>query len=291
MKKYTFLHLLILLMAVSSGFCQKFDPGKQVYLLVRGDDIGSSHAANLGCIESYENGIMRSVELMPSCPWFPEAVKMLKDKPGLDVGIHLALTSEWDNIKWGPITDAPSISDEDGYFYPMVWKRNDFSPNTSLQEADWDIDEIESEFRAQIELALKYVPRASHAGVHMGAAGLNEEIGVLVARLLKEYDLDIDMKSFGFKRFNGWGDARTLEERIDNFTAEIDQLDPGFYLFIDHPAVDSPEMQSIWHPGYENVATDRDWVTRVFTSEKVKKSIKKNGVNLISYRDLKESNR
>lgn len=278
---------LTLLLAVISCFSQKFNPEKEVYLLVRGDDIGSSHAANLGCIESYQNGIMQSVELMVPCPWFPEAVKMLKENPGLDVGIHLVMTSEWDNIKWGPLTDAPSISDEDGYFYPMVRKRADFPPNSSVQEADWDIEEIEREIRAQIELGLKYVPWATHAGFHMGASRLDEKIGAVVTRLIKDYNLDIDMEPYNFKRFAGWGDASTLAERIDNFSAGLEQLEPGFYLFIEHPGVDSPEMQAIWHTGYENVAVDRDWVTKVFTSEKVKKVIKKKGINLISYGDLK----
>ncbi len=286
MKRNILLAFFILLTTLT-GITQKFNPEKEVYLLVRGDDIGSSHAANVGCIESYQNGIMQSVELMPMCAWFPEAVKMLKENPGLDVGVHLALTSEWDNIKWGPLTKAPSISDEDGYFYPMVRKRKDAPPNTSLQEADWDIDEIEKELRTQIELALKYVPWASHAGVHMGAAGLDEEMGAVVSRLKKEYALDIDMEPYHFKRFDGWGDAGTLTERITNFAEALEQLEPGFYLFIDHPAIDSPEMRSIWHKGYEDVAIDRDWVTRVFTSDKVKQVIKKKGINLISYKDLK----
>lgn len=285
--KRNILSALFILMITVTGFTQKFTPDQEIYLLVRGDDIGSSHAANLGCMESYLNGIMRSVELMPMCPWFAEAVRMLKDSPGLDVGIHLALTSEWDNIKWGPLTDAPSISDEDGYFYPMVWKREDFPTNTSLQEADWKIEEIERELRAQIELALKYVPRASHASIHMGAAGLDKEIGAVVARLIKEYDLDIDMEPYDFKHFGGWGDAATLEERINNFAAMLEQLEPGFYRFIEHPAIDSPEMRSIGHKGYEDVAVDREWVTRVFTSEKVKQVINKKGINLISYKDLK----
>ena len=278
----------ILLVTVPVGFSQKFDTENEVYLLVRGDDIGSSHAANVGCIESFRNGIMRSVELMPPCPWFPEAVKMLRENPDLDVGIHLTLTSEWEHIKWGPLADAPSISDEDGYFFPMVWKREDFPPNTSLQETDWDISEIEQELRAQIELTLKHVPWASHAGIHMGAAGLDEKIGALVDRLLKEYDLEINRQAYDIRRFRGWGDARTLGERIDNFIAELEQLAPGMYLFVDHPAIDSPEMRSIWHTGYENVAVDRDWVTRVFTSEKVRKTIERRGIHLISYRDLKE---
>jgi predicted glycoside hydrolase/deacetylase ChbG (UPF0249 family) len=139
------LSVVILLFVTTCGlFSQKINSGEEVYLIVRGDDIGFSHAANVGCIESYKNGIMRTVELMPACPWFPEAVKMLKEVPGLDVGIHLALTSEWSNMKWRPLTNAPSITNEDGYFYPMVWKNESFPPNSSIEEADWKIEEIEN---------------------------------------------------------------------------------------------------------------------------------------------------
>jgi len=66
----------------------------EIQLLVRADDIGSFHAANVGFIESYQNGIARSVELMPTCTWFPGAVEMLNENPGYDVGIHLLITSE-----------------------------------------------------------------------------------------------------------------------------------------------------------------------------------------------------
>ena len=57
---------------------------------------------------------MTSVEVIVPSPWFPEAVEMLKEHPDLDVGIHLALTSEWDNVKWRPVSDAQSIRDENG---------------------------------------------------------------------------------------------------------------------------------------------------------------------------------
>lgn len=94
----------------------------EIRLLVRGDDIGSSQAANQACINSYRNGIMRSVELMVPCPWFLDAARLLKENPGLDVGIHLVLNSEWAAMKWRPLTCAPSLVDSNGYFYPMVWQ-------------------------------------------------------------------------------------------------------------------------------------------------------------------------
>jgi predicted glycoside hydrolase/deacetylase ChbG (UPF0249 family) len=268
------------------SFAQEKATDQNIYLLIRGDDIGSSHAANIGCIESYKNGIMRSVELMVPCPWYLEAVDMLNENPGLDVGIHLTLTSEWSNIKWGPLTDVPSLVDKNGYFFPMVWQRDDFPPNTSIQKSDWKIEEIEKELRAQIEMALRDVPHISHMGGHMGFSGLDHEIRELVGNLEKEYGLDTGISWSDFKRFPGWGDAKTLKERIDNFTETLLNLEPGTYIFVDHPAVDTPEMRAIFHTGYENVAQDRDWVTEVFTSKKVKKAIDKKGIILVSYKDL-----
>jgi len=66
-------------------------------------------------------------------------------------------------------------------------------------------------------------------------------------------------------------------------------LKPGTYLFVEHPGLNTAEMGAIGHTGYENVAEDRDAVTEVFVSEKVKKAIKRLGIKLISYADLKKA--
>jgi hypothetical protein len=277
--------LFAFLLIFSSGFSQSDNNG--IFLIIRGDDMGSSHAANLACIESYQNGVMRTVELMPVTPWFPEAVRMLNENPALDVGIHLALTSEWTNMKWRPLTDVPSLVDDDGYFYPMVWQQSHFPPNTSIQKSDWKLDEIEKELRAQIELAIKHVPHISHMGGHMGFAGLDPTIGALMEQLAKEYNLNVNMSSKDVQRMRAWNSDIPYEKRIDVFCDSLKSLEPGYYLFVDHPSFDVKEMQAISHPGYENVAIDREWVTRVFTSEKVRRTIEEEGIRLISYRDLR----
>ena len=89
-------------------------------LVIRIDDMGALHSVNTASIDTYKNGIATSVEVLAVGPWFPEAVKMLKENPGLDVGIHLAITSEWENVKWRPLTHCPSLVDENGYFFPMM---------------------------------------------------------------------------------------------------------------------------------------------------------------------------
>jgi predicted glycoside hydrolase/deacetylase ChbG (UPF0249 family) len=256
-------------------------------LIVRGDDIGSTHAANLGCIRSYQKGIMTTVEIMVPCPWFPEAAKMLNENPGLDVGIHVTVTSEWENFKWGPLTHAPSLTDENGYFFPMIWPNDEFPPDYALKEQDWKIEEIEQEMRAQIEMALKHIPHISHLSCHMGCSSWDDQVGEVFARLATEYNLDINLQEAGVERFPVEGKGETLEERIDLFVEGLYKLEKGkTYLYVEHPALGTPEMEAIGHNGYYGVASDRDLVTKVFTSKKIQDVIDELNIKLISYKDL-----
>jgi predicted glycoside hydrolase/deacetylase ChbG (UPF0249 family) len=62
--------------------------------------IWATHIRNEALIKCYKEGIETSISIVPS-PWFPEAVKLLKENPGVDVGIHLAITSEWKILSGG----------------------------------------------------------------------------------------------------------------------------------------------------------------------------------------------
>jgi len=127
---------------------------KAIRLIVRGDDMGYTHSGNEALIKCFKEGIESSIEVIVPSPWFPEAVKMLQQNPGVDVGIHLALTSEWDNIKWRPLSNGASIIDSNGYFYPMVYPNKNY-PGQSLLENKIQLEDIEKEFRSQIEMAMK----------------------------------------------------------------------------------------------------------------------------------------
>ncbi len=280
---------LIVFFASLSLFNHSCAQNKEIRLIIRGDDIGFSHAANDACIKSYKDGFMTTVELMVPCPWFPEAVKMLNENPGLDVGVHLVLTSEWENLKWGPVSCSPSLTDENGYFYPRIWKNEDFPSNTALRQADWKIEEIEKEFRAQIELALKKVPHISHLTCHMGCSNWDEKVAVVFSKLAKEYKLDIDLSKYDVQRAKGFEKGEKLSDWEDNFISMLNTLEPGnTYLFVEHPGLDVPEMEAVGHKGYYGVATDRENVTGLFTSQRVKDEIKKLGIKLISYKELAE---
>ncbi len=255
-------------------------------LIIRGDDMGYTHSGNEALIKCYKEGIEKSIEIIVPSPWFPEAVILLNENPGIDVGIHLALTSEWDNIKWRPLTDCKSIRDSNGYFFPMVWLNKNY-PGQSIKEAAWKISDIEKEFRAQIEMALKKIPSISHISSHMGCTNLADDVNVLTKKLAKEYNIDIDLEELNVP--NVWynGPSKTAAEKEQSFIKMLDKLEPGkTYMFLDHPGFDNEELKAVHHIGYENVADDRQGVTDLFTSEKVKTAIAEKKIQVISYKDV-----
>ena len=62
-------------------------------LIVNCDDLGVSHAANVGVYESLRTGLATSATLMVPCPWAREAAAHYR---GEDVGVHLTLNAEYD---------------------------------------------------------------------------------------------------------------------------------------------------------------------------------------------------
>lgn len=259
-------------------------------LIIRGDDMGYSHSGNEALIKSYKEGIETSIEVIVASPWFPEAVKLLTENKRVDVGLHFAITSEWDNVKWRPLTEAKSLRNVDGYFYPMLFHNNNY-PKQAVLDNDWKLDDIEKELRAQIEMALKYIPRLSHISGHMGSTAFTQEVKDMARRVASEYHLkmvdveslkDINVAYTGFE-FNN----KSTEERIQGFISMLDKLEDGkTYVFVEHPGMDNDELRAIYHIGYEDVAKGRQDVTTIFTSEKVKTAIIQKGIQLVSYKDV-----
>jgi predicted glycoside hydrolase/deacetylase ChbG (UPF0249 family) len=280
------LALLVLASLAASGPVGTSAAEPPIRLIVRGDDMGSSQASNEASIRCFKDGVMRDVEVMAVGPWFPQAARLLRENPGLDVGLHLALTSEWDNVKWRPLTPAPSLVGRDGTFHPMIWPHPHYGKERALREQPWKLDEIERELRAQVELAKREVPQLSHLSDHMGFQALGPDVAALVRRLAAEYELDIDPGALGVRSVGWYGNPQAPADKVASFTRLVEELGPGTWLFVDHPALDTPEMRATGHVGYEQVAVDRQGVTDAWTSPAVKEIVRRRGIELIGYRDL-----
>jgi hypothetical protein len=257
-----------------AGVCAAQDKGAgEIRLLVRGDEMGVAHAGNEACIKSYREGIVRSVEVMAPGQWFLEAAKMCNENPGLDVGVHLTLTSEWEVCKWRPVTHGGSLVDGNGYLHPTTKGFLDGKPK---------LEEVEAELRGQIELARKHIKNVSHLSLHMGTPTATPELRKIAEKLAGEYGLILETVPTA-QRPPGFGGAKTPEEKEAKLVEIVQNLGPGLWLFVEHPGFDVPEMQGMGHKGYEFVAADREGVTRAFTSEKVKQVIERRGIKLVSY--------
>src|SRR2546426_150128 len=61
-----------------------------------------------------------SASVMFACPWYQEAVDILRRNPQTSVGVHLTLNSEWKGYRWGPVLGkgaVPTLVDSVGYFH------------------------------------------------------------------------------------------------------------------------------------------------------------------------------
>lgn len=253
-------------------------------LIVRGDDMGFCHAANLCFIEAYKKGIVTTAEVMVPPAWFDEAAKMLNENPGLDVGVHLTVTSEWDIYKWKPVlpvTEVPSLVDKEGYFFSQTSEFLDSKPK---------MDEVEKEVRAQIKLALKKIPHITHLSYHMDAMTATPELKAIVKKLGKEYKLSLsEYVGDKFVRFIYSVPPENKEKALGEI---LENLKPGLWLFICHPGMDTPEMRAINNDSDDatkRMSIHREAVTRSLTSERIKKIVEEKRIKLVSYRDLKRN--
>jgi len=267
-------------------------PDGPVRLIVKGDDMGAGHGVNVATIDAYRNGVLTTTNVIVPGPWFLEAVELLDANPGLDVGVHLALTSEWSRIRWRPITRAASLVDADGFFPSTVHEgRPGFPPGSSLAERPWVLDDIEAELRAQLDIASRHLPQATYTWAHMGFDMVHPSVHELVRVLTAEYGL-VDPADMGIQRTgNPYEGSDSGEVKAEKLAARFAELEPGLWLHIDHAATDTSEMLAYGHTGYENVAADRSANAAAWTSPRVRAAIEHRGIRLTNYRDLTAADR
>src|SRR6267378_389093 len=85
-------------------------PASARLLVIHADDLGMNHSVNRATFEALEKGWITSASILVPCPWFPEVAKWAKDHPNADLGIHQALNSEWNTLRWGPISSTDKVS-------------------------------------------------------------------------------------------------------------------------------------------------------------------------------------
>jgi len=156
------LGFIIILNAQDSTYAEKlgFPKGAKVIIL-HVDDVGMSFDSNEGAINAMTKGVATSCSIMMPCAWVPGYFHYLKQNPNTDAGLHLTLTSEWKDYRWGPLSgksNVPGLVDGEGALWPSV---AEVVKNASA-------DEVDKEIRAQIGRAKAMGFDPTHLDSHMG---------------------------------------------------------------------------------------------------------------------------
>ena len=279
MKKLLY-SFLISFSLLSISFSQTESYGKN--LLIRCDDIGMSHSVNLAAKELIDAGLIFSVSVMVPCPWFEEAVSILKDNLQITAGIHLTLNSEWKNYRWGPVAGknlVSSLVDSLGYFFPS---RADFFANNPKSE------EVEIELRAQIEKALKSGLNISYLDYHMSTAVDRSELRKIVEKLADEFKLGIS-RYFGEVDLNSMY-SYPIEEKENHLINVLDSLiNEKVNLLVCHIGKDNDELGAMIDMnsfGLKEMSKHRNTELNALLSAVKKNTFSEKGITLINYKDM-----
>jgi uncharacterized lipoprotein YddW (UPF0748 family)/predicted glycoside hydrolase/deacetylase ChbG (UPF0249 family) len=251
------------------------------FYLIRCDDMGMSHSVNMAIKKVIESGLPISTSIMFACPWYQEAVEIVKQHPEVGVGIHLTLNAEWKNYRWGPVLGkeaVPTLVDSMGYFFPS---------RTKLFANKPKIKEIEKELRAQIERALNSGLRIDYLDYHMGAAVQTKELRKLVESLAKEYDLG--MSGYFGEIYSNITYYAELGDKTDSLLNHVRNLNPGLNMQVVHVGFDDPEMQALKDLnsfGLKNMSRHRREELRSILSPELGKILKEKNITLITYQEL-----
>ncbi|MBB6051909.1 ChbG/HpnK family deacetylase [Armatimonas rosea] len=211
-----------------------------VKLVTRGDDAGSCVAANRGVEEAARFGVLRNASVMACGPAFDDAAERLRGIPGLCIGLHLTLNSEWDNVTWGPLTDFPILKDERGVFpqSPIDLPRGDEAIGAMLREAQAQLDRMR-----KADLAPEYLDE------HMGVSSwVVHELREPLVAWAESQGL---MTVYHIPHLPGTG---SLLERLSEDLTQT-------YVYVSHPAIDDDgELRQLGNRKFtgEEIALERD---------------------------------
>lgn len=267
-----------------------YPPGERL-LIVNCDDFGMYSAINEAVVEAIEQGIAGSCSLMVPCPAAPDAMRRLRRRPEISFGVHLTMVCEMSGTPWSPMAGGervPSLLDPAGRL---------FAPTPEGREmllGQARIEDVEREFRAQIDAVADAGLVPTHLDFHCLADGGRHDIFDLTVSLAAEYGLAV----------RAWlAPAREALRRRDLPASENDFLD-SYSLPLDGKAAryarllrDLPPGLNEWaiHPSLgtqESRAVDEGWRVRrtdyeFLVSQEARQVLAEENIRLVDYAEVR----
>jgi chitin disaccharide deacetylase len=257
-----------------------------IRLVTRADDLGSYQSANRAIYDAYKKGILRNSSIIVPGEHFEEAAEMFRGEKDFCVGLHAAITCEWNNVRWKPLL-AESASacfvDHEGALHKSV--------QTVQDSGRVKFSTILVELQAQLDKARKYGLDIRYVDLHMAFGWLFEgaddsrRFAEPAARWVEQEGLI----------YAGWGNTLPLnrlprpEDATDRLAALVQAMrdaTPGNYLLVSHPMYgDDPEVLPATYgnakPG--RIAAERDIERRMFMDPAVLEVVRERGIEPIRY--------
>jgi predicted glycoside hydrolase/deacetylase ChbG (UPF0249 family) len=271
-------------------------PASARLLVIHADDLGMAHSVNRATFEALEKRWITSSSILVPCPWFAEVARFAAEHPDADLGIHLALNSEWTGYRWGPVSRADAVGsllDKDGYL--------------PLEETEVvgkaKPEQVERELHAQIDRAKSAGIGLSHLDSHMATLFRSPALLNVYLKMGPAYNLPLLLERAGADR-SAWAlsgaQPDALVDRVVSLdapgapTAEwpaayeklLSPLPPGVYELIVHLAYDDDEMRgATWdHPNWGAAWRQADF--DLVKSQRFHDFLRTQGFTLVGWKDL-----
>lgn len=272
-------------------------PADSKLLIVHADDLAVAHSVDIASFDALDKNGVTSASIMVPCPWLNEVAAYAKTHPNADLGLHLTLTSEWKNYRWGPVESkdkVASLLDPSGYLWP----------ETGPAAQNIKAEEAEREIRAQLERAIAVGIHPTHLDSHMGVLFARPDLFAAYVKVAHDYHLPFLAVRVADERAKLLSLLSEKDAIVDsivmaNPAAHADQwkefyetaiknLKPGLTEMIVHLGHDDAELQAVTidHPDFGSAWRQRDYV--FVTSPEFKKALAENHIVLIHWRDLQK---
>jgi chitin disaccharide deacetylase len=265
-------------------------PSPAIRIVTRADDLGSYHSANVAIMDAFKKGILRNSSIIVPAGHFDEAAEMFRHEKDFCLGLHAALTCEWNNVRWKPLLPASRKAcfvDAEGAMHKTTQAIQD---SGKVRFA-----EILAEIQAQLNKARKAKLDIKYIDSHMGFTWLFEgtddsnRFSEPMARWIEKEGLinaaggnDLPLKRLGRP-------ANPSADRIADLASVIRSTEPGTYLMVSHPMYGThadvqPACYGKAKPG--EIAAQRDIERRMFMDPAIVQACKEKNVQPIRYTEM-----
>ncbi len=271
-------------------------PDSARLIIIHADDLGMAHSINAASFAALTEGSVSSASIMVPTPWVNEVAAFAKANPEVDLGLHLTLTSEWENYRWGPMSrdSVATLLDSTHYFHN----------NCEDMAAGARVAEVERELRAQVEQALRLGIRPTHFDSHMACLVYSTpELFGAYLRVGRAYGVPAMASRAGGRAATGElakyveptdmlvDDVITVDvDRQGDFPAAYDEivrgLAPGVTVLINHPGEAGPELATAVAPQIPFGEAWRQADLEYFTSDHLKELLAEEGIVVTTWREL-----